>query len=303
MKVLIAGGSGFLGRAISKELLDIGHEVAWLSRSPKVLMKQIPVFVWNPADSTMDSRAWDWAEAVINLAGESIGDTPWTEAGKSKIRNSRLQAVQTLRVSAQKHAVSLKAFVGVSGAGYYGNKGIKTFVETDGPGGSFPALVALDWEKSYAKFEEHVPCGNFCVVRLAVVLDRQNGALPRIQKPFSMGFGATPGTGRQPFNWIHVHDAARLFVEALNWSGTFNFSAPELTVLEEVSQWFRRRYQQWIPQMHLPAWGFRLAMGERSGLILEGNHSNVQAILSKGFTFQFPKLVAALEDLFGPLPK
>lgn len=293
--VLIAGGSGLIGREITKILLQQGDEVAWLSRKPNPGKSPVSTFLWNPAERTIDPEAMNWATHIINLAGESIGETHWTEAGKSKILDSRIHSVETLIQGMKLRKEPLEAFVGVSGLGFYGPS-IHPRSENENAGEDFPAQVALAWENAYSKIGTQL-AQRTCVLRLTVVLSTKGGALPLIMSPIKWGVGAVLGSGKQPFSWIHLEDACQAFVHALDWSGTINLAAPDTQdnryVTEVLGQLLHRPL--WLPA--IPAWTMKLALGDRSELVLTGTTPNLTKLKKTGFTFQFPVLEDALSDL------
>lgn len=298
MRVLIAGGSGLLGKAITRILRENGHEVAWLTRNTS-RPASVSQFEWNPALRTCNPQAMAWAECIINLAGESIGEVPWTEEGRKKILQSRLDAVETLRMACKSAPHALKAFIGVSGAGYYG-PGDRPMPESASAGQDFPARVAKAWEDAYQQFSEEIPCRHFVVLRLAVVLAKAGGAFPKIRLPFSFGVGSALGSGDQFLNWIHLEDAARIFVAALDWNGTYNVSAPEPVQNKELSDFIRTETGQFLRLPAVPVFILRLALGDRSKLVLEGNRSDVHKLLAMGYSFLFPNWKAAVRDVLGP---
>lgn len=290
-----------LGRAISKELTARGHEVAWFSRHPQTKPGGCRVFRWNPGSLTCDTHGLEWADGIINLAGESIGDTPWTAGGRRRIRESRMASVQTLYRGLQQTGKRDFRFTGVSGAGYYGTASPEIHTESDPPGDDFPARVAADWEHEYEKIRAFGPA-TFCLIRLAVVLSNAGGAFPRIALPFRLGLGACLGSGRQPFNWIHEEDAARIFADSLEWNGIFNASAPAADTNADFTRALGRALGRplWLPPV--PGFVLRAIMGERAGLVLNGNWSSTAALEAQGYSFRFPSLDSALADLAGSSP-
>jgi uncharacterized protein (TIGR01777 family) len=296
MKVLIAGGSGLIGRRLTELLPASGHQVAWLGRSrPVYVPEEVVYFHWNPEKGEISREAVEWADAVINLAGASIGENPWNEAGKKKILESRIQSVQTL-TKAFAHRKPLKAFTGISGAGYYG-PGNFAFHEEDSAGTDFPALVASAWEIEYQYFMKECHPEHFVILRLAVVLSKKGGALEKILQPFYFGVGALLGNGKQPFNWIHLEDAAQVIVQAMGWDGVYNASAPAKDNNAALSRKISRILKRPMIMPPVPAFVLRLFLGERSALVLQGNHSNVERLKRKGYQFRFPDLSSALRNL------
>ena len=296
MKVLISGGSGLIGRRLSEVLLAAGHQPAWLGRkAPESLPSGIRFFSWNPEKREMEAEAVTWAEAVINLAGASIGENPWNKEGRKLILESRLKTVQTLT-----HHFSgrgpLRAFTGISGAGFYG-PGQRAFREVDAAGSDFPAKVAAEWEKEYHHFQETCKPEHFCLLRLAVVLSKTGGALEKMVLPFRFGAGAVLGSGRQPFNWIHLEDAVQIMACSLEWDGVFNASAPAADDNRELSRQLARVLGRPLLLPPVPGFILKMALGERSSLVLQGNSSNVEKLLGHGYRFRFADLKSALTDL------
>lgn len=298
MKILISGGSGLLGRKISETLRESGHVVAWLGRRrPTRLPEGILFFAWNPSAIELDPAAVSWAEGLINLAGASIGETCWDMAGKELILNSRLQSVQTL-IHYFADRQPLQTFLGISGAGYYG-QGNQAFRETDPPGNDFPAQVAVRWEQAYQDFYLKCKPAHFSIVRMAVVLATEGGALPKMMQPFKARAGAILGSGKQPFNWIHLADAAGIFAFLLAHDGIFNASAPAADNNEILTRHLASVLRKPLLLPSVPAFVVRLALGDRASLVLEGNYSDVSALKNAGYSFKYSELRIALEELVG----
>ena len=296
MKVLIAGGSGLLGKKLSDILITQGHEVAWLSRQKSNHAATIRLFHWNPDKFFIEDEGIHCPEAIINLAGASIGETKWTRSGKEEILRSRTKSVQTLTNCFSKRTEPLQAFCGISGAGYYG-KGDASFKESDSPGLDFPALVAKEWEDCYLQFQSQCHPKHFSIIRMAVVLSLEGGALPKIIQPIRLGIGSDLGNGKQPFNWIHITDACNILCESLDWDGIFNASAPEKTNNHNLTSSIATILKKPIILPAVPAFALRLVLGERASLVLEGNHSDVSKLLKQGFKFSFPDLNGALNQI------
>jgi len=296
MNVLISGGSGMLGKAITDLLLSEGFQVAWLTRHKKPVAQNISQFEWNPDNGFYDPAAFKWCDSIINLAGESIGEIPWNESGKQKILYSRIQSVQTLAKGINEKKETLKSFVGVSGAGFYGSTSL-IHKETDPAGTDFPAFVAKKWEEEYNKIAALKP-DRFAILRLGVVLSGSGGALPKLAQPIKLGVGTILGNGNQPFNWLHISDAARIFVEALCWNGVYNASSPEKINNKEVTLALSKILGMpiWLPKA--PAFVLKIVLGERSDLVLKGNYSDVTKLEATGFKFNYPNFVNAVRDIY-----
>lgn len=293
--VLITGGSGLIGWHISQKLIQKGDNVAWLSRRQASDAKGIKIFQWNPAKGETDPQAIQWATHVINLAGESIGETRWTKDGKARILNSRMNSVNTLVSNLKDRKIPLQAFVGVSGVGYYG-PGSSSNSETAPPGNDFPAQVAVAWENAYGKLTPQM-AEKKAIIRLAVVLSTQSGALPRIMQPIRLGVGSALGSGSQFFPWIHVEDAAEAFIHALNWDGVFNVAAPDEIDNRQLTTVLARVLHRPLFLPAAPVFTLKLLLGDRASLVTEGNRISIQKLLDKGYSFTFPNFEMAVKDL------
>lgn len=284
-----------LGRQITKVLIEQGHNVGWLTRTIKSESQNINQYKWNPSEKQVDQSAIDWSDAIINLAGESIGEIAWTKAGKDRILRSRIDSVQVLADAIFKRLTPLTSFVGVSGAGFYGSSS-KPKKETDLAGSDFPAMVALKWEDEYNKIRESKP-QHYTILRLAVVLSMEGGALPKIVQPIQWGIGASLGTGNQPFNWIHLEDAARIFTEALKWNGIFNVSAPDSVNNRELTETIAHQLKKPLILPSVPSFVLKLALGDRSLLVLDGNVSDLSKLADTGYQFRFKTIKSAIENI------
>jgi len=295
MKVLIAGGSGMLGKRISQKLLAKGHEVAWLSRGQKEAPNKIRIFMWKPESNWLDQNSFEWADAVINLAGESIGETKWTDEGKKSILNSRIEAVNTLKAAMKLKGKLLESFVGVSGVGIYGPSK-KAKKESDDFGSDFPAKVAIAWEEAYSHINIQL-AKRKCIIRLAVVLSLEGGALPKIMEPIRYGVGAALGSGLQAFNWIHIDDAAEVFCQALEWDGVYNAAAPSEINNKTATKIIAKLMNRPLFLPAVPEFVLRLFLGDRSQLVTTGNLVNIHKLKTIGFQFKYPDFKQAFQNL------
>ena len=295
MKVLITGGSGMLGRKITEMLLLEGNEVAWLSRSNQTKNSEISTYHWDPNKHSVDQTAIDWADAIINLAGESIGETKWNTKGKASILSSRINSVKTLVEALKKRKVPLKSFVGVSGSGYYGpSKAAKA--ETDLAGSDFPAKVATAWELAYAQISDEMS-EKKCIIRLAVVLSLEGGALPKLINPIQFGLGAALGSGLQAFSWIHIDDAAKIFISGLGWDGIFNTAATEKINNAQATKLIAKAMHRPYFLPAIPEFVLQLFLGERSQLVTQGTVLNTQKLKETNYQFLYPGFEKAIANL------
>ena len=284
-----------IGRSISKLLLKRGDEVAWLSRTQKKVAENVRIFNWNPENKWVDQRAIEWADAIINLAGESIGEVAWTKSGKELILKSRINAVEAMVEGLKKRQNPIKTFVGVSGVGIYG-PGTTPNKENGKFGDDFPSAVAQAWEKAYDKINSDLAIQK-SIIRLAVVLSTKGGALPKLMQPIQFGLGAAIGSGKQALNWIHIDDAASAFVYALDLDGIFNTSAPEVVDNERATKVIANLMGKSTFLPNVPEFVLKLALGDRSQLVTKGNVTDSSKLTENGFKFQFPEFETAVKDL------
>jgi uncharacterized protein (TIGR01777 family) len=296
MKIVIAGGSGFLGRALAGSLRgSVAHEVVVLSRhaGPGAV-------AWTPDGSIGPwASAVDGAGAVVNLAGESIGGGRWTEERKRAILQSRVLATRSLVGAIEAARQPPAVFVSASAQGYYGDRGDDEVTENDGPGADFLAGVCVQWEAEARKAEGSV---RLVLLRTGIVLSRTGGALPRMLLPFRLFGGGPLGSGRQFMPWIHWRDWAGIVAWAIGTDtvrGPLNLSAPTPVRNREFSEAIGRTLHRpsWLPA---PAFAIRAALGEMADALLFTSTRMVPSRVSDlGYRFEFPEVEGALKQVLG----
>jgi uncharacterized protein (TIGR01777 family) len=302
MRVLITGGSGLIGRALTTSLVRDGNEVIILSRRPERitgLPADVSVRWWNGHTSEKWYSLVDGTDAIVNLAGENISSGRWTKERKQQILESRLNAgkavVQAIETAAHKPGIVIQA----SGVGYYGPCGDEEITEEMPPGHDFLARLAVVWEASTAPLEA---LGiRRVVIRTGVVLSTAGGALPRLLLPFRFFAGGRLGSGQQWFPWIHIADevgAIRFLIENDKAEGPFNLTVPTPLTNTEFSRLLGQHLRR-PAFMPIPALILRLLFGEMATALLDGQRAVPQRLLQSGYTFQFPKAASALRNLLG----
>ena len=226
MNVLISGSSGLIGAAVSSRLRADAHTVLPLVRPPRIAGPG--EVAWNPETGEMDIGKAAGAEGVVNLAGESIAGSRWSEARKALLRSSRVDTTRKLVDALAQLDPHPKVLVSASAVGYYGNRGNEVLTEDSTPGDDFLGRLVQDWETETRHAEQ---LGIRTVLfRFGIVLSAQGGALAQMLGPFRMGVGGRMGSGQQWMPWISLADAVRLIEEAVTnqgWSGAYNAVAPE----------------------------------------------------------------------------
>ena len=296
MKVVLAGGSGFLGGALRQALLGDGHAVANLTRGTPRVSGDI---TWTP-DGTA-SGAWvsaiDDVDAVVNLAGEGIADARWSDARKQSLLQSRVAATRSLVAAITQAAKPPTVFVSASGIGYYGPRGDEPVTEATPAGSDFLAHVCVEWER---EAEQAASVTRVTLVRSGMVLHPEGGALGKMLLPFQLGVGGPIGSGTQWTPWIHRDD----WVDLARWMmaepaarGAFNACAPDPIRNKDFARALGRALGR-PAFMPVPAFGLRILFGEMSEILLSGQRAKPARALELGFRFRFQRLDDALAHLF-----
>jgi uncharacterized protein (TIGR01777 family) len=300
MRTIIAGGSGFLGRALARALVTAEHDVVLLTRGagrgPSSGGRAV---TWTP-DGTVGpwAREIDGATAVVNLAGESIAGRRWNAAHKQRIRDSRVMATRSLAAAIRAAARPPQVFVSGSAVGYYGPHGDEVVTEDTPAGSDFLAQVALAWE---TEAQSVAALTRLVLIRTGIVLDRHEGALPQMLPPFWFGAGGPVGSGRQYWPWIHRADwvdLVRFAIQSPAASGPLNATAPNPVTNAEFAAALGRVLHR--PAV-LPAPGFvlKLILGEMAGpLLLSGQRAVPARSEAVGVTFTFKLIDEALRSIF-----
>jgi len=308
MRIIIAGGTGLIGRALADSLAADGHQVSLLSRNPqyaKALPKGVKVEKWDARTPAGWGRLVDGADAVVNLAGESIGGENlfaiffkrWSSRQKRRILESRQHAGQAVVQAIEEARQKPKALIQASAVGYYGVANTEPLDEDAPPGHDFQARVCWDWELTTSHAE--VLGVRRVVTRSALVMSARAGILPMVLLPFKLFVGGRLGSGRQWFPWIHLVDevgAIRFLIENPEAKGVFNLIAPQALTNAQLARLIGRvmRRPSFFP---VPAFALRLALGEKAMLVLDGVRPAPRRLLEMGYAFKFPEAGPAFRDL------
>lgn len=301
MRIVIAGGSGFIGTALTRVLLADGHQVIVLTRRPE--QARLPVGAqavgWNLDSPAGWGQVVDGAGAVINLVGENLGGGLWTADRKKRIRESRVRAGQALVAAVETVNRRPEVLVQASGIGYYGFTGNTPVTESSPPGSDFLARVSVDWEDSTRPVEALGV--RRVITRNSLVLHGQEGIFPLVLLPFRLFVGGPVGSGQQWFPWIHLDDQVHAILHLINTSaasGAYDFVAPDAVTNAQLGKTIARVLHRpyYFP---VPAFAMRAVLGELSTLVLEGQRAHPTRLLESGYRFRFPTLEGALRDLVG----
>lgn len=294
MKILITGGSGFVGSHLIPFLLEKGHEVINLSRSKRD--GSHPSLVEAQWDGKSIPASLGPVDVVINLAGAGVGDHRWTADYKKKIMQSRLSVTGACKEFIQASAIKPKVFISASGYNFYGDyyQGIKD--EADGPGEGFLSGVCQGWEKAAEGAGVRT-----VLLRTSVVLGKEDGPLAQMLTPFKWFVGGPLGDGKQGFPWIHIRDMVLAIYHCVNneqIEGPVNMVSPE----KIDNRNFAKTLGQTMGRpaiFRLPKWLLNTVFGEMSVILWGGGLVDCRVLNESGYTFQYPKLKPALENLLG----
>lgn len=298
MRVIVAGGTGFIGRALCRDLLLAGHEVAVLTRDASRAMGRVPqgagVAQWSPEQPEGLPEVLSDADAVVNLSGESIAAGRWTPAFKQRLIDSRVNSTRTLVQAIRLANPRPKVLVNASAVGIYGDRGEEELTEASPPGTGFPAELAVRWEQAA---EEARETGVRVVkLRIGIVLGEGGGALEKMLLPFRFFVGGPFGSGRQWFPWVHLDDVTGLTLHALQderVDGALNVVAPGIVRLGEYCKSLGKvvKRPSWLP---VPGFALRLVAGELGETMLWSQKVVPQVALQTGYTFRYPEVEEAL---------
>jgi uncharacterized protein (TIGR01777 family) len=296
VKVVVTGGTGFLGTALVDSLRRDGHEAVVLTRGRPRAAGQVQ---WD-SSSSIERLAQPFAGAagVVNLAGAPIAEGRWTPARKREILASRLEATRAT-VAAIRAAAPGAVLVSGSGVGYYGTRGDVPLDENSPAGNDFLATVCRQWEAAALEAE---PASRVVLLRTGLVMARSGGALPRLALPFHFFAGGRLGSGRQVMSWIHLDD----WVAMVRWAlattgirGPLNLTAPRPVTNREMAAALARALHR-PALMPAPAFAIHLALGEMAdATVLNGQRVLPKAALDAGFRFRYETVATALDAIFG----
>lgn len=295
MRILITGGSGFVGRRLCARLDRQGHELLVVSRRPEAARRVLP------GTAEVRRNVLDFAdaapEAIVNLAGEPIAARRWSETQKRRLVDSRVTITRELVDLCRRLDAPPRIMVSGSAMGYYGDQGHRAVDEQTPPNEEFAYRLCAEWERQALEAE---PLGvRVALLRTGLVLDADGGTLAKMLPAFRLGLGGRLGNGRQFMPWIHREDHVRSIEFLLDHdtlSGPFNASAPHPVTNAEFTRSLARHLHR-PALMTVPAPLLELALGEMSRLLLTGADMRPRRLLDAGFRFEYETLDAALDAI------
>ena len=286
-KILIAGGSGFVGQALAKQLNTAGYEVTILSRNPNKVRQALPfaqALSWDQLASNLDTSF----EAIINLAGASIAGGRWTSSKKERLVSSRIQSTQALVSFCQNATKAPSVFINASAIGFYGSHGNAVITEETQPNSCFSHRLCHDWEQTLTPLKETTDI-RLCIARFGVVLASSGGAFSQMALPFKAKVALQNGDGQQWFSWVALQDV----LNALQWMlendlacDIYNVTSPEPVKNAEFTKHLANHFETKVT-LKVPAKLLQIALGEMADeLILASQRVVPDQLVEEGFRFQ-----------------
>lgn len=297
MKIVIAGGTGFIGVPLVRELESLG-EVVVLSRNPSRVRAGRGV-LWDAAAAGVWVEELAGADAIVNLAGDSIAEGRWTAAKKKRLLESRMLATRALVEAIRRAPPAERVLFSASAIGFYGSRGEETLDELSAPGDDFLAGVCAAWESGAREVGD---AARLVIGRFGIVLERDGGALPRMAMPFRMFVGGRVSRGRHWMSWVHRRDLVRLIrwaIESRGASGVYNVVAPAPVRNSELTRELGRALHR-PAAFPVPAVALRAVFGEMAESLLLASQKVIPSrALSEGFRFEHADLGRALDAIYG----
>jgi len=308
MKILISGGTGFVGNVLVGKLLEKGHQVVLLTRNcdkAQTLFKnhknftadKVTTIEWKSYNDIPDLSPFKTIDAVINLVGENIADKRWSNEQKKEIFNSRIDGTTTIYKALKKAGITPDVFISTSAIGAYGPRNGEELFEDAVYGDDFMAKVCKSWEK--VVFDHQDAAKRSAILRLGIVLGKDGGAIQKMLTPFSMGLGGKLGSGEQFMSWIHIVDLANMFIQVLEddkLSGTFNATSPYPVNNGEFTKVLGNVLRKPTP-FPVPGFMINILMGGVSEVLLTGQNVLPKKFKENRFHYRYPTLEIALKEV------
>jgi uncharacterized protein (TIGR01777 family) len=299
MRIVIIGGLGLIGSAFSKLAAAKGHSVVALTRKDikgEQIGSNLVIKTWDGKNPEILTTLIDHSDVVINLAGENIGKGKWTKKRKEILLNSRLEPALALVRALSRCAKPPSTLIQASAIGVYGT-GVEEKTEDSFPGDDYLAKFAIEWEDS-TKAVDGMEIRRI-IIRTGIVLDKSEGVLPMLMLPFKLMVGGPVSSGNQIYSWIHIKDEAAAILSLLEnpkCKGIYNLTAPQPLNNREIAKTLAKVMKRpyWLP---VPGIALKLALGEMSTLVLDGQKVLPKRLMQAGFHYSYPDLEEALTDL------
>ena len=299
MNILIAGGSGFIGRYISRYLTDKGYTVSLLSRN-KNTCPDYACYYWNPALGEIDQKALYKKDIIINLSGAGIADKLLTQKRKEIIYRSRIDSTALLVDTLTENNYSPSLFISASAIGYYGNRPQEQLSEISTPGKDFIAGLCRDWELKVMPLKgTGIP---IAILRIGIVLGKKGGSLSKLVFPLRFRMNVLFGRGQHSISWIHIHDLARIIEQLILGklqAGIYNAVSPDPVLQAEFNSATIHVLGKRSINLRIPKKFLRIFLGDLATVLTADQHIRPEYLIKQKFHFNYPDIYSTLVDLLG----
>jgi uncharacterized protein len=300
--VIITGGTGLIGTALSKFLESRGYPVIIFTRDPKSHRSTSPGISyasWNPDKQSLNEEAIKKAKYIVHLAGAGVADKPWTEKRKREIVESRTRSSELIIKAINQLPNEIVSVVSASAIGWYKENLFQPAVETDPPASGFLGETCQAWENSIRPVIESGK--RLVIFRTGIVLSNEGGAFPEFARPVRFGIAGILGDGKQIISWIHIEDLCRLYLEAItnpSWSGIYNAVSPNPVSNKNFTIELAKKMKgSFFIQLPVPGFMLRLMLGQRREEVLKSSNISSNKLKEQGFQFIYPTIDAAFREL------
>lgn len=294
MRILLTGGTGFIGKPLKSELVSLGHELFVLTRAERENKERINYIQWDIKNLPDLTELVSQTDIIVNLAGESIADKRWTREQKEKILLSRILPTRILASAINNATKKPKKFISASAIGIYGNTGNEKIIEKSGFGQDFLATICKDWEAEAQKANTNV-----VILRIGLVLGKHSGILKKMLPPFKMFIGGPLGSGKQWMSWVLREDLISVIKFAITndkVTGILNVTSPNPVTNNEFSETLGKVLKR--PSfMPVPSSALKLLFGEMADIMLGGQKVLPERLKEYDFEFKYPELEGALKRI------
>jgi uncharacterized protein len=302
--IMITGGTGLIGSALTQHLLHNGHDVIVLTREPgaQPARQGIEYAGWDLRKGWIDEDAFQRADHIVHLAGANVAEKRWTSKRKQEIVYSRVQSGALLVNALKGISNKVQSVVSSSAIGWYGPDreipNTEPFVESAPHSNDFLGTTCAAWEAAIAPAADLEK--RLVYLRTGIVLSKEGGAFAEFMKPLKLGVATVMGSGKQVVSWIHIQDLVRMYTEAIfssQWKGVYNAVAPHPVSNKELITSMAHKRGKFSLRFPVPSLALNLVLGQMSIEVLKSATVSAKKVLDNGFVFQFPTIETALSDL------
>jgi uncharacterized protein (TIGR01777 family) len=295
--IIIAGGTGFIGKELVRFLVNKGHSVSLLSRNPRP-NSEFENYFWDPSTNIIDPNALENKDIIINLSGVRISSQPWTDHRKRIILNSRILSTRLLVDTILQNNLYPTLFINASAIGFYGDRPNEKLSELSDFGKGFLSEVCSAWEKEAFRLKEHgIP---FSIFRFGIVLSEKGGSLPLLMLPIKFRFNILFEKGNHYISWIHISDLIKIFSETIDDNllpGLYNAVSPFPIKQDQLNRIICKILGKSTLCLSIPKVLLKFLLGELNTLFTDDQYVEPGHLLAQDFKFNFPEIEVALEKL------